>query len=141
MEGPFQVADNDDQTMLLRTGDHLVRLSSDRTTPAPTLRAHSNEITSSPNALELVTVDTGESDIVARHVKKGARLVDESVEDEMEYVIDRIVCTRQESDGTIRYRIRWYGYNRDADTWEPEGNLPGPMVRSYNRRVGLVTTN
>jgi transposase InsO family protein len=141
VDGPFQVADKDDHTMLLRMGDHLVRVSSDRITPAPTPRTHSNEMSSSPNASEPVTVDTGEPDLVALPAQKGARLVDESVEDDMEYVIDRIVGMRKESDGTIRYRIRWYGYNRDADTWEPEGNLPGPMVRSYNRRVGLVTTN
>jgi hypothetical protein len=141
VEGPFQVADNDDNTMLLRMGDHLVRVSSDRITPAPTPRVQTKEITYSLDVSEPGTVDSDEPDLVARHAQKGAHLGEYSVEDDVEYVIDRIVGRRQEIDGTIRYRVQWYGYNRDADTWELEGNLPGPMVQIYNRRVGLVTTN
>jgi hypothetical protein len=121
--------------------DHLVRVNSDRITPAPAPRDQTKAITSSPVVSEPGTVDSDEPDPVGRHAQKEARLGEESVEEDVEYVIDRIVGRRQETDGTIRYRVRWYGYNRDADTWEPEGNLPGPMVQSYNRRVGLVTTN
>jgi Chromo (CHRromatin Organisation MOdifier) domain len=54
-----------------------------------------------------------------------------------EYVFERIVGTRQASDGTLRYRVRWYGYSRDEDTWEPQDHLPISAVRRYHRRVGL----
>jgi hypothetical protein len=33
-----------------------------------------------------------------------------------EYVIEKIVGTRQERDGTTRHRVRWYGYGREDDT-------------------------
>ena len=34
-EGPFRVISNDEHTLLLRIGDTMVRVSSDRVTPAP----------------------------------------------------------------------------------------------------------
>mgnify|MGYP003481424530 FL=1 len=41
------------------------------------------------------------------------------------------------ADGTLRYLVRWYGYGRDADTWEPAHHLPESAIRRYHRRTRL----
>lgn len=141
VEGPYQVVDNDDHTLLLKMGDHLIRVSSDRITPAPTPRAPPSDDPHLGNPMETARGDAALPPNEQPPGSEDTRLRDTSKEDDVEYVIDRIVGVRQESDGTHRYRVRWYGYNREDDTWEPEGNLPSPMVRSYNRRVGLLRAN
>jgi Chromo (CHRromatin Organisation MOdifier) domain len=139
VEGPFQVVDKDDHTLLLRMGDHLIRVSSDRITPAPTPRPTSVGDPQPGSAVKPACKDIGRATMESD--RDDSRLADASKEDDVEYVIDRIVGVRRESDGTHRYRVRWYGYGREDDTWEPEGNLPTPMVRSYNRRVSLLRAN
>jgi hypothetical protein len=57
--------------------------------------------------------------------------------DEPEYVFEKIVGARRESDGSLRNRIRWHGYGRDEDTWEPASHLPGDVIRRYHRKTGL----
>jgi hypothetical protein len=64
VEGPFQVFDNDHHTMLLRMGDHLVRVNSDRITPVPAPRDQTKAITSSPVVSKPGTVDSDEPDPV-----------------------------------------------------------------------------
>jgi hypothetical protein len=54
-----------------------------------------------------------------------------------EYVVERLVGLRREADGSESYKVRWFGYSRDEDTWEPPANLPSSMVQKYSRRVGL----
>jgi Chromo (CHRromatin Organisation MOdifier) domain len=54
-----------------------------------------------------------------------------------EYVIERLVGLRREADGSESYKVRWFGYTREEDTWEPPANLPSSMVQKYRRRVGL----
>jgi hypothetical protein len=48
VEGPFQVALNDGNTLLLCIGDDIARVNSDRITPAPAPLASANEAQSSP---------------------------------------------------------------------------------------------
>jgi hypothetical protein len=60
---------------------------------------------------------------------------------EPEYVFEKIVGLRKENDGTYRYRVRWYGYSREEDTWEPADHLPDNVIRRYHRRVGLPLGN
>jgi Chromo (CHRromatin Organisation MOdifier) domain len=60
---------------------------------------------------------------------------------EAEYVFERIVGMRKEEDGSFRYRVRWYGYTRSDDPWEPPHHLPEDAVHRYHRRVGLARTN
>jgi hypothetical protein len=62
-------------------------------------------------------------------------------EETEEYVFEKIVGTREAEDGTLRYRVRWYGYAREHDTWEPMEHLPISAVRRYHRRVGLPQPN
>jgi transposase InsO family protein len=111
VDGPYRILDTDGQVFRLRIGDDDVRVSSDRITPAP----------SGPEPGEGTT---------------GKELPQEpSVEEE--YVFEKIVGTREARDGTLRYRVRWYGYSREDDTWEPGEHLPMDALRRYHRRVGL----
>ena len=57
--------------------------------------------------------------------------------EEPEYVVEKIVRTKRQSNGSHLYRIRWYGYGREEDTWEPREHLPEAMIRRYHRRTGL----
>jgi hypothetical protein len=115
VEGPFQVALNDGHTLVLRDGDDLMRVNSDRVTPAPT-----------------PAVQTDRQD---------ARQGDAPAGEEPEYVMERIVGARQQADGSLLYRIRWHGYSKDDDTWEPREHLPEAVVRKYHRKTGLPVPN
>ena len=61
----------------------------------------------------------------------------ENPEDLAEYVVDRIVSHRVADDGTLRLRVRWFGYDSSQDTWEPVVTLPPELVRRYVTRRRL----
>jgi Chromo (CHRromatin Organisation MOdifier) domain len=65
-----------------------------------------------------------------------------SVENELtdiEYVIDRLVSHAVNDNGNgYMMRVRWAGYDRNADTWEPVDALPASMLRAYERRKKMV---
>lgn len=45
-------------------------------------------------------------------------------EDEDEFSVDEIVDHGFESDGSIKYKVKWLGYEDEEDmTWEPRKNL------------------
>ena len=125
----------DGRTFLLRIGDDHVRVSSDRLTAAPTPegelstsvdRRRTDESAASGNIPEEVT-PTGDVDGSARD-NEGVQTGEHTTEDTHsgneqttgEYVFERIVGTKQADDGTMLYRVRWFGYTRDGDTWEPQ---------------------
>jgi Chromo (CHRromatin Organisation MOdifier) domain len=94
-------------------------VNSDRIAPAPGRHASSNEAHSSPiNGQKL-------------------SLSDNTPGEEPEYVIERIFGFRQLLEGSLRYKVRWFGYEEDDDTWEPEKHLPKGLVRKYHRNMGL----
>ena len=45
-----------------------------------------------------------------------------AIDDEMEYVIDRIVCHRGRP-RHYQYLVRWAGYDESEDIWLPESEL------------------
>lgn len=47
---------------------------------------------------------------------------------EEEFVIDDIVGLREEESGT-EYKVRWYGYTSDENTFEPREDLPENIIR------------
>jgi hypothetical protein len=49
----------------------------------------------------------------------------------------KIVGAQKIKGDWLRYRVRWYGYSREEDTWEPAENLPDEVVRRYRQRTGL----
>jgi Chromo (CHRromatin Organisation MOdifier) domain len=54
-----------------------------------------------------------------------------------EYVVEGLVGLRREADGSESYKVLWFGYSWEEDTWEPLVNLPSSTVQKYRRRVGL----
>ncbi len=66
------------------------------------------------------------------------------VEDQ-EYVMERIISHRKNTDpnhstakvGEMTYRVRWYGFPPEEDTYEPIRNLPHNKVVSYYKRKKL----
>jgi Chromo (CHRromatin Organisation MOdifier) domain len=44
---------------------------------------------------------------------------------------------RQKSDGSVQYKVRWYGIGPSEDTWEPSAHVPEDALRRYHRRKGL----
>jgi hypothetical protein len=134
-DGPYQVVENDEHTLLRRVGRDLIRFSSDRITPAPFPLPESEADISLGNlpyvlpSEEQVSRQPVDPEIEASHDPEGE-----------EYVVERLVGLRRESDGSESYKVRWFGYSRDEETLEPPANLLPSMVQRYRRRVGLPQT-
>jgi hypothetical protein len=58
-----------------------------------------------------------------------------------EFVFERITGMKKLNDGTLRYKVRWYGYGPEDDTWEPSAHLPAASLRRYHRRIGWTSSN
>ncbi|KAI8945884.1 heterochromatin protein one [Xylaria longipes] len=44
--------------------------------------------------------------------------------DEDEYIVEKILAHVLEADGSLKYKVKWEGYEKRSDqTWEEEGNL------------------
>ena len=123
VEGPYQVCRNDGHTMLLRIGDDLVQVNSDRITPAPT-----------PSKSGIVRQESASP---LSKTPSGGSIAGPPQREDQEYVVDRIVGARQMPDGSLRCKIRWFGYQPNEDTWEPQENLPKTLVRRYHKKTGL----
>jgi Chromo (CHRromatin Organisation MOdifier) domain len=54
-----------------------------------------------------------------------------------EHVIHRIVSHRRDSEGIMQLRIRWFGFDKNEDTWEPLLHIPAELVRRYIKRKRL----
>ncbi|XP_035153772.1 testis-specific chromodomain protein Y 1-like [Callithrix jacchus] len=53
-----------------------------------------------------------------------------------EYEVEAIIDKRKHRNGTTEYLVRWKGYDKQDDTWEPEQNLTncGKCICDFNRR-------
>jgi Chromo (CHRromatin Organisation MOdifier) domain len=119
----------------------MVRVSSDRVTLAPVPRSsleetHTEDVTESS--------DLPDTPVPADPSGEGRPEEPEVMPtngDEPEYVMEKIVGARKLLDGSLRYRVRWYGYSREDDTWEPASHLPKSVLRKYHRRTGLPLPN
>jgi Chromo (CHRromatin Organisation MOdifier) domain len=154
VDGPYRVVQTDGRTFLLRIGDDHIRVSSDRVTPAPTPEGEEphagdrrrvdggvqrgnrpEEIPQRNDLPQGVSVRNEGDTRNAEHLSGNPPEGDQPEADE--FVFEKIVGTKMSKDGTILYRIRWFGYSREDDTWEPREHLPISAVRRYHRRVGL----
>jgi hypothetical protein len=57
---------------------------------------------------------------------------------DVEYVIDRRMkhAVNEDGDGYL-LRVRWAGYDRGSETWEPAKALPAALLRKYERKHKL----
>jgi hypothetical protein len=131
VDGPYRVIETDRRVFKLRIGEDDVPESSYRITPASesaddtsARRSHVDDIPPPVDADEN-GVTTPEEDDAAL---------------EGEYVFELITGMRQRSDGSIQYKVRWYGYGHSEDTWEPSAHLPEDDLRRYHRRTGWKST-
>ncbi|KAL1297806.1 hypothetical protein AAFC00_006336 [Neodothiora populina] len=63
----------------------------------------------------------------------------EDDEEEEEYVVEEIMSHAFETDGVVKYEVKWAGYESKADrTWEPEEHLSGAseVLEEYFKKVG-----
>jgi hypothetical protein len=122
------VIKSEGHTLLIRIGEDDVRVSNTRVTHAPSPQTetlpHGDNLDDSHGELRNATSDPTPKET-----------------DEPEYVMDKIVGLRKADDGTWRYRVRWYGYTREDDTWEPAAHISDNVIRRYHRRVGLPLGN
>jgi Chromo (CHRromatin Organisation MOdifier) domain len=132
VDGPFRVLEAEGRTFVLHKGEERVRVSSDRVTQDPTPLGESS--LRSPPSTETVTNPnlTGKP----REPQVGNEEPSDQ-EDETEYVFEKISGVRQEADGSLRYKVRWFGYGRESDTWEPVEHLPASAVRRYHRQTNI----
>ena len=54
-----------------------------------------------------------------------------------EYAMESIVDHGYAEDGELLYRIRWYGYAADQDTWEPVRHIPRSHIVRFSRLRGI----
>jgi len=57
-------------------------------------------------------------------------------EDHPEWVIDKLMTEGIDPlTGERYFKVRWYNFGPEADTWEPEADLPAPLVARCRRRL------
>ena len=58
-----------------------------------------------------------------------AKMQAQAANNKQEFQVDSIVGKRKQANGEYKYRVRWFGYGSDDDTWEPMENLSGCDVK------------
>ena len=63
---------------------------------------------------------------------------DEEAKEEEEWEVEKIMTHNQNEDGLMEYKVRWFGYPPQSDTWEPEENLENAdkAIEKYWAAVG-----
>jgi Chromo (CHRromatin Organisation MOdifier) domain len=160
VHGPYEVVENDSHTFRLRMGSDVVRISSDRITPAPGKPRTTpqggyggeEESVAVPRAAKPSTQEPGggarktqgkrnERGLprgVSGQTGKRVRWTPEVVDlgptrSTEEYVIDRLVGEGRNPKGRTIYRVRWLGYYAEEGTWELAEHLPDHFIRRYLR--------
>ena len=62
-------------------------------------------------------------------------------EDPKTYVVEALTGHRPGTDGMPLFRVRWYGYAREDDTWEPANYIDYNTVVRYCNRTRLPPPN
>jgi Integrase core domain/Chromo (CHRromatin Organisation MOdifier) domain len=119
--GPYPVVQLDGVTVVIRTSDGDQRVHLDRVIRCPM---------DLPPGVEFAP----------DHPPRPSRqtIVANELAD-IEYVIDRLVghCFNENGDGFL-IQVRWAGYDKGSDTWEPAEALPSSMLRAYERKKKLA---
>ncbi|CAN8073108.1 unnamed protein product [Agarophyton chilense] len=56
-------------------------------------------------------------------------------EHQPKYVIERIISAGMGEDGTMHYRVRWFGYKPEEDTWQEPQTIPANFIARFWRRI------
>jgi Integrase zinc binding domain/Integrase core domain len=122
--GPHPVVKRDDRTFTVYAGNGEIRVDSDRVTKAPMPEDLSKGVA-------YISDDYEETDSAS-----------EDVGDTKEYSVDRFVG-HGDIDGILHLNVRWFGFDVDADTWEPWTELSLHMVEGYlkKRKVPLQSVS
>ncbi|CAN8069116.1 unnamed protein product [Agarophyton chilense] len=54
---------------------------------------------------------------------------------QQEYLIERIISAGTGEDGTLRYRVRWFCYTPEEDTWQETQTIPVSFIAHYWRII------
>ena len=58
---------------------------------------------------------------------------DETTQTSAEYVVNRLIARRDTDDGPY-YKVRWFNFGKDDDTWEPADNIPANMRHRFDEQ-------
>jgi hypothetical protein len=163
VHGPYEVVENDSHTFRLRMGSDVVRISSDRITPAPgnprtTPREGTTEKKSPWRLREPLSrrhrspgngarktqgkrnereLPRGVSGKTGKRVRWTPEVMDPGLtRSTEEYVIDRLVDEGRDPKGRTIYRVLWISYSKEEDTWDWTEHLPAHFIRLYLRAQG-----
>ncbi|CAJ2504705.1 Uu.00g120990.m01.CDS01 [Anthostomella pinea] len=120
----------------------------DVTVAAASKRAKTSAAVSAADA-DANQVDDGMPDIVAGDVANGDDVAadedgdgdgDEENLDEDEYIVEKIISHVVDADGSLKYKVKWEGYDKKADqTWEDDDNLrenAAEVLEEYLAKLG-----
>ena len=110
--GPFRVIANDKRTVIIDRDGNVERVSADRVVYAP--------------RPERTLPDIAPHDANVNDIRSKVR-------DGPTYTVDKILAHERDDDGTLRFHIKWTGY--DDPTWEPRTHVPEELVSRYFRRL------
>jgi transposase InsO family protein len=161
VHGPYRIVENDGHTFRLQVGSDVIRVSSDRVTPAPPASAITPARETAPPDVPMQTPSSGDSrmertppkgketdvgngdggiasaipppDRPSRKTVRWAPDVGNHTRTREEYAIERLVDIGYGEDGVPLYRVRWVGYSPEEDTWESSQHLPPHFVRRFEK--------
>ena len=70
--------------------------------------------------------------------QKESRSIRQSILDQREYEIEKLLDMGAAEEGSLLFRARWNGYRPQDNNWEPEEDLPQEMVRAASLRTNLA---
>ncbi|KAL1448798.1 hypothetical protein WDU94_000058 [Cyamophila willieti] len=64
---------------------------------------------------------------------------DDGEETTEEYEVERIIDVHYGKNGKKEYLVRWKGFSKKDDTWEPEAHLTCPdLIKQFNDKLGKI---
>jgi hypothetical protein len=123
--GPYHVVARTEHSFKVRTAHRDVWVHSDRVTKAPTPE-------DLPDGVRYVS-DSADTD-------DDSGQEPEDIGDTTEFVVERLVSHEYRNGGGLYFKVRWFGYDPEEDTWELWDSLPEAMVMKYMRKKKMVPT-
>ena len=104
--GPFRVLKNDGRTVVIQRNEDVERINADRITYAPPPGNAPPPEAFAPAGNDIDKNSEGPT-----------------------YAVDNLLQHRVTSDGTLEFRVKWFGYTKR--TWEPRRNIPEELILRY----------